>query len=111
MVVEPVVPSSKSEENYLFISGEGMIVITLRTLPKVGLDDGPLLEIAQVFLNLYFLCTFFSQSVSGFISWNTTVGRDLLESDSVGLCKRLQGVSQLRFSSTVEGLQDRECIS
>ena len=37
--------SSKPEENELFISGEGMIVVTLRTLPKVGLDGGLLLEI------------------------------------------------------------------
>ena len=43
MHIEPVVTSSKLEENYLFISGEGMIVVcvTLRHLPKVGLDDGP----------------------------------------------------------------------
>ena len=105
MIIEPVVTSSKSEENYLFISGEDMIVFTLRTIPKVGLDDGRLFAIAQVFLNQNSLCTLFSQSVSGFISWNTTVGRDPLEVNSVGLCKRLQEVSQLRFTFTIEGLQ------
>ena len=40
--VEPIVTSS----------GEGMEVVTLKTLPKVGLDDGPILKITQVFLNL-----------------------------------------------------------
>ena len=55
MIVKPIVSSSKPDENNLFLPGESMVSISLRTLFEVGLDDGPLLVVAHVLLDLYSL--------------------------------------------------------
>ena len=51
MVVKPIVSSSKPDENNLFLPGKSMVIVSLRTLSEIGLDDGPLLVVFFLLTN------------------------------------------------------------
>ena len=59
MKVQLIMASYEPKDDYLFLPGENMVIISLMTLFEIRLDNGPLLKIAQVFLNLHSLYTLF----------------------------------------------------
>ena len=89
MLVEPIMTSPESKEYDLFVPGECMVVISLGTLPEVGLDNGPFSCVALVLIKAYSFRSLFGKSVSSFISWNTTVSRDPLKSNPMSFSKGL----------------------
>ena len=89
MIVEPIMSSPESKEYDLFVPGECTVVISFGTLPEVGLDNSSLFMVAQVLVKLYSFCSLLGKSVSSFISWNATVSRDPLKSNSVCFSKGL----------------------